>query len=216
MATTSDKLIFEAVKLTADRAERTFRANLLPFGEQGSTSAGRVTAARGSVRLPKDPAAIVGRLGHDDPDQPAASVASELLETDQGVMLAGKILNSDEGDRLLAEIEDGTRAMVSVEVARPVIKGGELVGGTLYAYAHVPAGAFASARLVAEDHGDLGTKETIDRLTAESVKYKKRAQEAERELAVLKAELAGLTARPSSVADLRHRLEEAMGVSGRR
>lgn len=185
----NDLLKFEAVALTANVEDRTFRASLLPFGEQGRTNVGKVTAGRGSVRLPKDPSAIVGRLGHEDPDQPAASVAVQLVESDEGLMLAGKILNSDEGDQLLAEIEAGERNMVSVEVARPVIDGGILTGGTLYAYAHVSEGAFPSARLVAADHGDVESQRLINRLTAESVKYKKRAQDAEAEVQRLTAEL---------------------------
>lgn len=184
----NDLLRFEAVQMIANREDRTFRAPLLPFGEQGRTNLGKVTAARGKVRLPKDPAAIVGRLGHEDPDQPAASVAVQLVESDDGLMLAGKILNSDEGDRLLEDITAGTRNMVSVEVAKPVIRDGALVGGTLYAYAHVAEGAFPSARLVASDHGG-DQQELVDRLTAESVKYKKRAQDAEAEVKRLSAEL---------------------------
>ena len=205
-----DRIRFAAAKLEASLQDRTFRARLLPYGEEGATSIGRVVAGKGSLRLPRDPSSIVGRLGHDDPDQPAASVAQQIIETPDGLMLAGKVLDNDEGDALLAEIQSGARNMVSVEVSRPIIRDGQLVDGKLYAYAHVEQGAFDSARLfagngVAPDRGrEPADQQLIDRLTAESVSMKTRAQTAERERDALRAELARV--------NLQHALDDAMNV----
>lgn len=210
----TDLLYFEAKTLTAHKADRTFRATLLPYGELGSTSLGKLTASRTSVKIPKDPSAVVGRLGHDNPDQPAASQATQLVETDTGLMLAGRVLASDEGDQLLAEIDAGERNMVSVEVANPVIRDGQLVDGTLYAYAHVAAGAFASAKLVAEDHGDLDERSA---LRAEAAKYRTRLRDVEAERDALKVERdalkAALTPEPESREELRARLAAALTLN---
>ena len=49
----NDLLMFEAVKLTADKEARTFRAPLLPYGEQGRTNWGKVTAAKKCTVSPR-------------------------------------------------------------------------------------------------------------------------------------------------------------------
>jgi hypothetical protein len=140
--------------LTADRATRTLTADpLLPFGEQGRTNLGRVTAARGTLTIPTDVTGMVLNLQHER-NAPLARFI-DVAETDHGLVAHFHVPATRAGDDLLAEVENGLRTGVSVEIDNPVIRGGRLLSGTLTGAAAVVDPAFDSARLVAADAGDL-------------------------------------------------------------
>jgi hypothetical protein len=140
--------------LTADRATRTLTADpLLPFGEQGRTNLGRVTASRGRLAIPKDVSGLVLNRQHER-NAPIAKFTS-VTETPTGLRATFHVPNTSAGDDLLAEVENGLRTGVSVEIDNPVIRDGQLLGGTLTGAAAVVDPAFPSAQLVAADAGPL-------------------------------------------------------------
>lgn len=140
--------------LTADKATRTLTADpLLPFGEQGRTNLGRVTAAKGRLTIPADTSGLVLNLQHD-PNAPVAKFTS-VTETPTGLRATFQVPATRAGDDLLAEVDAGLRTGVSVEIDEPVIRDGQLLGGTLSGAAAVVAPAFPSAQLVAADAGDV-------------------------------------------------------------
>lgn len=139
--------------LTADVDHRTLTYRLLPFGEEGRTNLGRVTASAGSVTLPDDVTTLVGNLEHDG-TTPVSRIAS-ITASDGGYDAVVRVLATTAGNDLLIEAAEGVRNGISVELADVTIRDGQLVAGTLTGYGHVTAPAFPSALMVAADAGDL-------------------------------------------------------------
>lgn len=139
--------------LTADTATRVIRGRLLPYGEEGRTSLGRVTASRGVVQVPDNPGDVVLNLAHDR-DRPAGRAAN-ITETDEGLDAAFTVARVPAGDQLLAEASEGLRAGLSVELEDVVIRDGVLIAGRLTDVGVVVRPAFPSALLVAADAGEL-------------------------------------------------------------
>ncbi len=140
--------------LTADRASRTLTADpLLPFGEEGRTNLGRVTASKGTVTIPEDVSGMFLNLQHEA----TARVAkfTSVTETPTGLRATFHVPNTRAGDDLLAEVEEGMRTGVSVEIDNPVIRDGQLLSGALTGAAAVVDPAFPSAQLTASDVGEL-------------------------------------------------------------
>lgn len=135
--------------LAADLETRELSYRLLPFGEPGSTSLGRVTVAAGAVALPSDPSAILLNVEHD-PTRPVGR-ASSIVETAAGLDATFRVARTSAGDELLLEAAEGLRTGVSVELDQPVIRGGQLLGGVLTGAGAVVRPAFPSAQLVAAD-----------------------------------------------------------------
>lgn len=133
---------------------------LLPFGEEGRTSAGRVTVTAGALELP---ASLVGNLEHDR-KHPIASGTVE--ERGNGLYASFPIPETTAGNDLLTEARLGLRAGISVEIEDPVIRGGRLIAGKLVEVGFVRTPAFPSALLVAEDFG-----ETVERDVATKTTY---------------------------------------------
>lgn len=137
--------------LTANVASRVLEYLLLPFGEEGRTSAGRVTASAGSVTIPDSH--VVANIEHDRARPVATSVSVE--ETPAGLVASFTVLPTSAGNDLLVEVEAGVRPGISVEIDNPVIRAGKLLAGTLSGAGFVAQPAFPSALLVAADAGDL-------------------------------------------------------------
>lgn len=150
--------------LQASVAERVLTYLLLPWGESGRTSLGRVTAAEGSVEVPSDPRDVVLNLEHEKrrPVGRGLRVWSEA----RGLLAAFHIARTSAGDDLLEEAAEGLRTGVSVEVDDPVIRRGELLGGLLSGAGAVVEPAFPSALLVASDCGDLDLVDVTPRADA--------------------------------------------------
>lgn len=145
--------------LTADKAARTITAApLLPWGQEGRTNLGRVTAARGAVTIPEDVSGIVLNLQHDR-NAPLARAVSVTDEPD-GLRAVFHVAATRAGDDLLAEVAEGLRTGVSVELDDPVIRAGRLLAGTLTGAGAVVDPAFPGAQLVAADAGDLPEAES--------------------------------------------------------
>lgn len=139
--------------LADTRDDGTLRYKLLPYGEVGRTSAGKVTAARGRLTIPADVSAMFGNLEH----APYVNVSQpvEFTEEPDGLYASVRPLDDEIGQALAGEIAGGARTGISVEVDDPIVRGGELLGGTLSGYGHVSTPAFPSATLTASDVGDL-------------------------------------------------------------
>ena len=138
--------------LTASSVEnRTVAGTLLPFGEQGRTSAGRLTAAASVVTWPQDVQAVVLNLGHDR-NVPVGR-ASSITETPTGLLAEFDVADVPAGNQLLAEVAAGLRRGLSVELDEIAIKDGQLTAGRLTHVGAVVDPAFPSA-LVAADTPD--------------------------------------------------------------
>jgi len=136
--------------------DRVLSGLLLPFGEAGRTTRGRVKVKAGAVAVPTDPDVVTYNLDHER-NQPVGR-ATQLTTTPAGIMASFSVAKTPEGDLLLAEAvsnEPGKRNRLSAELADVVIRAGEIVSARLYGAAAVVAGAFPSAGILAADDGDL-------------------------------------------------------------
>jgi len=139
--------------LTANLEDRTIRGLALPYGETGRTNLGRVIASAGSVTIPDDVGSITLNLEHSRTAPVGRATAVE--ETPEGLVATFRVARTRAGDYLLAEVEEGLRAGLSVELDSPVIRAGRLLSGALSAVAAVVQPAFPSALLTAADAGDV-------------------------------------------------------------
>lgn len=144
--------------LKASVASRVLEYLLLPFGEEGRTSAGRVTASKGSVTIPADH--VVANIEHDRSRPVATSIVID--ETEAGLVASFTVLPTAAGNDLLVEVEAGVRPGISVEIDNPVIRAGKLLAGKLSGAGFVAQPAFPSALLVAADAGDLPEELPVD------------------------------------------------------
>ena len=147
----------EAGSLYANADERVVSGLLLPYGEIGQTNLGRFSVEPGTVNIPSDPAVVTLNVDHNR-EEPVGR-ATELTETAAGIVGTFKIAQTEEGDQLLAEIADGTRAKLSAEVKNVVIRARKAVSGSLFGAAVVAQGAFPSAALLAEFAEDTDPEE---------------------------------------------------------
>jgi hypothetical protein len=153
----------------ADQTNRTVTGLVLPFGSEGRTSAGTVTASKDSVEIAKD---VIFNLEHVN-TKPIGKMISHAV-TDAGLEMTFSVAKTTAGNDLLAEISEGLRTGLSVEVQEPVIRNGSLIGGLLDAVAAVTRPAFDLARVSAmtaadsgeiEDDGPVEDDETTDELS---------------------------------------------------
>ena len=138
----------EAGSLYANAEQRIVTGLLLPYGELGSTNLGKFSVEPGAVEIPSDPDVVTLNVQHDR-EEPVGR-ATELTETEAGIVGTFKIANTPEGDTVLAEIADGVRTKLSAEVKNVVIRARKAVSGSLFGAAVVEQGAFPSAALMAE------------------------------------------------------------------
>lgn len=156
--------------LLANIEERTLAGLLLPYGEEGQTNLGKLLFAKGTVRIPADAEVVTLNLNHDR-EQPVGR-AIELAETDEGITAVFRVARTEEGDALLASVQDGTLKALSAEVRGITRSGITALSGALFGAAAVAAGAFASAGFFAhvEDVTDAKaepfTAEQLDAISA--------------------------------------------------
>jgi len=152
--------------LTANLEDRTISGLALPFGETGRTNLGRVIASAGSVTVPEDVSTITLNLEHSRTAPVGRATAVE--ETPEGLVATFRVARTRAGDDLLAEVEEGLRAGLSVELDAPVIRAGRLLSGALSAVAAVVSPAFPSALLTAADAGDVEDDEDTPETESET------------------------------------------------
>jgi hypothetical protein len=189
-------LTAEGVLLTANADARVLTYRLLPYGEKGRTSAGLLTASKGSVTLPADPSTMHLNIQHDRA-RPVGK-ATMISEDEHGLVAAFHIAATAAGNDLLLEAAEGLRPGVSVEIANPVIRRGALLAGALVHAGAVAEPAFPSALLVAADAGDLEVDGEIvepDTVTINGVTYVKQTPQDEAAAAAeSETEMGNLTA----------------------
>lgn len=137
-------------EVLASLDERTITGLLIPFNEVGQTNAGRFTVEAGSIELPADPAVVTLNVDHDR--YKPVGRASRLWETAQGIMAAFSIGRTPDGDAVLADALNpgGKRRALSAEFKTDIDAGRVARNGVLAGAAILAAGAFRSARVLAE------------------------------------------------------------------
>lgn len=151
----------EAGDLLASQSDRRITGLLLPFGETGRTTLGRVKVSPGAVSIPADPSVVT--LNRDHKRNDPVGRAIDLHASDAGITATFEVARTQEGDDLLAELAEGgpdARTKLSAEVTGIVIRRGEIVSGRLFGAAALHAGAFPSAALLAADAGELPEEAT--------------------------------------------------------
>lgn len=134
----------------------TLNYRLLPYGQEGGTSLGKLTASAGSIQLPQDPATLGVNLEHDY-KRPVGFFAS-LTETATELLASVKFLDTTAGRDAYAEAKAGARRGISVEVLNPVIRGGKLLAGALSGAGVCVRPAYPDALMIASDHGELAAQ----------------------------------------------------------
>lgn len=155
--------------MTASREDRTITGLLLPYGEEGRTNVGKITASAGSLTIP-DPVSDVKLDIEHDLTRPVGR-ASEIVDTDAGLVATWSIARTRAGDDVLEEAAEGLRTGLSVEVEDPVIRGGVLLGGVLTGAGVVVNPAFPSAQLVAADAGEYVETVVVDSTVVRESEY---------------------------------------------
>ncbi len=155
--------------MTASREDRTITGLLLPYGEEGRTNVGKITASAGSLTVP-DPVSDVKLDIEHDLTRPVGR-ASEIVDTDAGLVATWSIARTRAGDDVLEEAAEGLRTGLSVEVEDPVIRGGALLGGVLTGAGVVVNPAFPSAQLVAADAGEYVETVVVDSTVVRESEY---------------------------------------------
>lgn len=121
---------------------------VMPYGQPGYTSAGKITVNVGVLQLPQDTRWI--KLYKDHSNQ-ATSVpvgrAISSLESAEGLAMTFEIADTEDGRKAIADIDSGVRDALSVEILEPVVRDGQLISGILSAVALVPTPAFQQARI---------------------------------------------------------------------
>lgn len=151
--------------LTANDATLTLDYNLLTFGEQGHTSAGKVIVEPGTLTVP------AGQLPVNDEhisDKPVGYMTA--ADAGQSLTAAVSFFHTKEGRAAYEDAKTGKRKGISVEVENPVVKAGKLVAGLLCGSGIVARPAFASSLLLASysEDGDTVTQETVAEDAAEA------------------------------------------------
>lgn len=160
----SQKLSAVGTLLKADAEERTLSYVLLPFGVEGSTSLGKLTAAAGAILLPDDVDTLELNLEHDYTKPIGKFVRVE--ETEAGLEATVKISKTSAGNDALQLAAEGLRTGISVEIADPVIRSGQLVAGRLTGAGLVVRPAFPTAQLIAADCGSTEEVTMTEKLEA--------------------------------------------------
>ena len=145
--------------MTASREDRTITGLLLPYGEEGRTNVGKITAAAGCLTIP-EASDVKLDIEHDE-TRPVGRGAA-IGETDDGIVATFSIARTRAGDDVLEEAAEGLRTGLSVEVEEPIIRAGALIGGKLTGAGVVVKPAFPSAQLVAADAGEFVETVTVD------------------------------------------------------
>lgn len=149
--------------LTASTDDRTLTYLLLPYGSEGRTSLGRLTASQGSVTVPEDVATLSVNEEHDA-TRPVGRF-TRVEDTEAGLEATVRLARTRAGDDALELAAEGLRTGISVEIANPVIRAGRLIAGVLTGAGLVVRPAFADAQLIACDCGD--TDEEVEEETSE-------------------------------------------------
>lgn len=145
-----DKLHLVAAQAPAAQPKsRTISGLILPFNKPGYTSSGAVTVLEGTVHWPDDVKRVKLLRDHStDTGFKPVGYAEQIEETPEGIRAAFRIAATPDGDEALADVKEGVRDALSVELIHTKVGGDDtLTAGELSAVALVPIPAFADARV---------------------------------------------------------------------
>lgn len=126
---------------------RTVSGIIIPFHEEGHTSAGPLTAAPGSIELPADPTTIKLYRDHSTVGGTPVGHALSFEETAEGISATFKIARTPDGDAAFSDVTEKVRDALSVELLEHTVTAGRIESAELIAVALVPTPAFAAARI---------------------------------------------------------------------
>lgn len=143
-------LAFPAATLeaSADVATRTVTGVVVPYGEWGYTSAGKVRVRPGALQLLDADLSRTKLV--DEHQKPPVSIgyATSFGDSDRSLRASFHVAETPDGDRALAEAQSGARDAFSVELANVVIDAaGWVTAGLVTRVALVVTPAFSSSLL---------------------------------------------------------------------
>lgn len=109
------RVTFELADFKADAAKRTVSGTLLPFGAVGRNAQGKWRFSPGSVEWNRSSVSRV-KLNRDHERTALLGAATDLRETDGGIVSAFKVARGTAGDQALSEAEDSVLDGLSAEV----------------------------------------------------------------------------------------------------
>lgn len=149
--------------LTASEEGLSLTYKLLPYGEDGSTSAGVVKASQGILTLPDDVASLSLNEEHDF-KRPIGFFES-LIEEETGLTASVRLIDTQAGRDAHKLAKAGLRTGISVEISEPIIRNGNLLAGRLTGAGLVVRPAFANALLIAADCGTTTKESNMENLS---------------------------------------------------
>ena len=127
---------------------RTVTGLALPYGVPGHSSRGRVIVDRGAVALAADLKRIKLYRDHSDASGTPVGYCTAAEDTAEGIVMSFKIGATPDGDAALADVAEGIRDALSVEIMGAELgPGNRLKAGTITAVALVAVPAFEDARV---------------------------------------------------------------------
>lgn len=145
----TENIEFAHSAIFANIEERKLRTLLLPWGElsRQSPTTAPIRFGRSRVTVPRDISIVGANVGHDH--FTPVGRASEITDTDKGIVAVFSIANTPEGDKLLTDADAawkaGTPLKVSPELKNIIRNGEEGISAELIGAGFVPDGAFQSA-----------------------------------------------------------------------
>lgn len=131
----------------ADAPRRTMSGMVAPWGVPGNTTAGRLTLAKGGIRLPAELRRVKLVDYHQSPPR-AIGYATAAELTDQGLVMSFQCGSGAVVDQALLEAAEGLRDAFSVELTDLTTDNqGNVTDSLLTAVALVPIPAYADARV---------------------------------------------------------------------
>lgn len=142
--------------------ERTLTGLVLPFGREGRTSAGRLSVTAGAITTPEDIGRVKLYRDHSDVGGTPVGKATGVEVKEDGIYMSFRIGSTPDGDAAIADVAEGIRDALSVELIDTVTAGGVLSAGVLTAVALVPVPAFDDARVTSAFVGAVDEDEDED------------------------------------------------------
>lgn len=153
--------------LAASEDDLTLTYRLLPYGEEGRTNLGSITASKGVLQIPADFKSLELNEEHDF--KKPIGFFEAITEEDSGLTATVRIIDTSAGRDAHKLAKAGLRTGISVEIAEPLIRNGNLMAGRLTGAGLVVRPAFSNAQLTAADCGTTLEKETPIMETTPSV-----------------------------------------------
>jgi hypothetical protein len=129
----------------ADTDTRTLAGVALPYGEAGTTSAGRLVIDPGAVRVPDQLRRV--KLFREHGRTTPVGYAVNATDTPTHLAMRFAVGRTPDGDTALLEAAEGIRDALSVELDNVAIEAGHVIGADLVAVAQVAVPAYAAAVL---------------------------------------------------------------------